>query len=67
MDVLRLFGAELPDVAHYFVHDGYKFANSVIVGGREYDFTEEMPWRGVLEFKRYAKRFCKLALYKALR
>lgn len=67
MDVLRLFGAELPDVAHYFVHDGYKFANSVIVGGREYDFTEEMPWRGELEFKRYAKRFSKLALYKALR
>lgn len=67
MDVLRLFGDKVPDVAHYFLHDGERFANTVIVGGREYDFAEDVPWRGELEFKRYAKCFAKLALYKALR
>lgn len=65
MDVARLYG-EIPDVAHYFVHDGAEFVNTVVAGGREYRFAEEQEYSGDLEFKRYAKRFAKLALYKAL-
>ena len=68
MDVLRLFyGDDAPDISHFFVHDGAKFVNTVVVCGSEYSFTEEQDWKGDIEFKRYARRFAKLALYKALR
>ncbi len=68
MDVVRLyFGDTVPEISHFFLHDGIRFSNTVIVGGREYRFTEEQPWRGEIEFKRYARRFAKLALYIALR
>ncbi len=66
MDVLRLFG-EVPDVSHTFVYAENNFMNAVIVGGKEYDFCEAMPCSGEVEFKRYARRFAKLALYEALR
>ena len=65
MDVARLYG-DIPDVAHYFVHSGDVFFNTVVVGGREYRFEERQPYAGEIEFKRYARRFAKLALYKAL-
>ncbi len=68
MDVVRLYFSETsPDISHFFLYDGYRFSNTVIVNGREYSFTEEQTWRGEIEFKRYARRFAKLALYKALR
>lgn len=65
-DVLRLFG-DVPDVAHTFVYAENNFMNAVIVGGREYDFCERQDCAGEIEFKRYARRFAKLALYEALR
>ncbi len=65
-DVLRLFG-DVPDVAHTFVYAENNFMNAVIVGGREYDFCERQECAGEIEFKRYARRFAKLALYEALR
>ena len=65
-DVLRLFG-DVPDVAHTFVYAENNFMNAVIVGSREYDFCERQECAGEIEFKRYARRFAKLALYEALR
>ena len=65
-DVLRLFG-DVPDVAHTFVYAENNFMNAVIVGGREYDFCERQECAGEIEFKRYARRFAKLALDEALR
>ena len=68
MDVVRLFyGDDAPDISHFFVQEGGRFSNTVVAGGNEYNFTEEQEWRGEIEFKRYARRFAKLALYKALR
>ncbi len=65
MDVLRLFG-DVPPVAHTFSCEGDEFKNTVIVGGREYSFAERQPFHGDIEYKRYARRFAKLALYNAL-
>ena len=67
MDVMRLFGADVPQVSHVFSAEGYKFKNVVAVNGREYAFCEEQAYAGEIEFKRYARRFAKLALYEALR
>ena len=61
MDVLRLFG-DVPPVAHTFSCEGDEFKNTVIVGGREYSFAERQPFHGDIEYKRYARRFAKLAL-----
>ena len=38
----------------------------MIIDGKEYDFTETYAPANELEFKRYAKRFAKLALYEVL-
>ena len=47
MDVVRLYFSETsPDISHFFLYDGYRFSNTVIVNGREYSFTEEQTWRG---------------------
>lgn len=68
MDVVRLYyGENVPEISHFFLHEGEKFANTVVIGGNEYRFTETQAWKGEIEFKRYARRFAKLALYKALR
>ncbi len=66
MDVLRLFG-DVPPVAHTFSCEGDLFKNTVCVDGKEYFFTERQTFDGEIEYKRYARRFAKLALYNALR
>ena len=66
MDVVRLFG-DAPDVAHTFRSEGDAFYDRVEMGGRVFDFAEHMPYASDLEFRRYAKRFSKLAVYSALR
>lgn len=67
MDVVRLFGESAPDAAHNFIFANDHFINTVLIGGREYAFREEWKCSNELEFKRYAKRFAKLAVYEALR
>ena len=67
MDVVRLYGENVPDIAHNFLYAQNNFINTVMIGGREYDFCEQFVCAGELEFKRYAKRFAKLAVYEALR
>ena len=66
MDVLRLFGEELPDIRHTFRAEGDRFLDEVETGGRTDFYEERMPYAGELEFRRYAKRFSKIALYRTL-
>ena len=66
MDVVRLFG-EGYDCTHRFRREGDVFYNTVEAGGHKYSFAETQPCADETEFKRYAKRFAKLALYEALR
>ena len=66
MDVLRLFGEELPDIRHTFRAEGDRFLDEVETGGRTDFYEERMPYAGELEFRRYAKRFSKIALYWTL-
>ena len=65
MDVVRLFGADT-QIAHTFTKEGDVFRNEVTVCGKTYSFAEEQPCADELEHKRYAKRFAKLAVYRAL-
>ena len=69
MDVLRLFGESVADsdIELTFTCEGNVFANRVRIGERRYAFFEEKAYTGEIEFKRYARRYAKLALYKALR
>lgn len=66
MDVLRLFGEKLPDIRHAFRAEGDRFLDEVETGGRTDFYEERMPYAGELEFRRYAKRFSKIALYRTL-
>lgn len=67
MDVIRLFeGAENAEIFHTFICDGNNFINNVRFGDKLYEFCEEFDFSGELEFKRYAKRFAKLAVYSVL-
>ena len=67
MDVVRLFGDDVPDIVHTFRAEGDRFLDKVEVAGKTFDFSERMPYAGELEFRRFAKRFSKLAAYLALR
>ena len=66
MDVVRLFGENVPDIAHTFLHVDDTFFDTVIIAGREFCYSESHSCANELEFKRYAKRFSKLAVYQAL-
>lgn len=66
MDVVRLFGEDVPDLSHTFASEGDVFRNTVEVCGQTFRFEEKQPHDGALAFKRYAKRFAKLAVYRAL-
>ncbi|MDE6791138.1 MAG: coproporphyrinogen dehydrogenase HemZ [Clostridia bacterium] len=66
MDVIRLFDAEEEEFTHYFSYGADEYYNCIEYGGEFYDFTEKCETDGEIEFKRYAKRFAKLAFYKVL-
>ena len=66
MDVLRLFGCEEQDFIHSFSREGDSFINTITACGEEHTFENSYPAVGETEFKRYAKRFAKLAFYKLL-
>ena len=65
MDVVRLFGEKVPDLSHSFLYADGNFINTVIVAGKEYTCRDEQKCGTELEFRRYAKRFAKLARYNA--
>lgn len=66
MDVLRLFDKEEEEFTHYFSYSGGKFFNTIEYRSHFYDFEDSFNPADDLEFKRYAKRFAKLAFYKVL-
>ena len=66
MDVLRLFDKEEEEFTHYFSYSGGKFFNAIEYDSQFYDFEDEFNPADDLEYKRYAKRFAKLAFYKVL-
>ena len=66
MDVIRLFGAEGETFGHYFNYSGGKYFNSIEYGDRFFDFENYADTLDEVEFRRYAKRFAKLAFYSVL-
>lgn len=66
MDVLRLFDKEEEEFTHYFSYSGGKFYNVIEYRSQFYDFEDNFNPADDLEYKRYAKRFSKLAFYKVL-
>lgn len=66
MLVLSAFDCADEDFLHYFSCSGGKFLNSIEYMGEFYDFEEEYKAENDIEFKRLAKRSCKLAFYKLL-
>ena len=67
MDIVRAFGCESEDFTHYFSYYGGKFFNSIEYLGKFYDFEVEREVQNDLEYKRYARRFSKLAFYNVLK
>ncbi len=69
MDIIRAFGCEEEDFTHYFSFTGGevgKFYNCIEYRSKFYDFENEQNVEDDLTFKRYAKRFSKLAFYSVL-
>lgn len=66
MDVLRAFGCEDEDFTHYFSFGDGKFYNCIEYLGEFHDFENEFEIEDDLNFKRFSKRFAKLAFYKLL-
>lgn len=64
-DVVRLFGAEC-DITHTLTYENGVYHNEFVVGEENFSSTDHFLPDGELEFKRYAKRFAKLALYRHL-
>lgn len=66
MDVIRLFDAESEDITHYFSYAANEYYNCIEYGGRFYDFTDKKQTENEIEFRRFAKRYAKIATYKVL-
>jgi oxygen-independent coproporphyrinogen-3 oxidase len=66
MDVVRLFAAEDEDFTHYFSYSENNYQNCVEYKGEFFDFEDTAVTENELEYKRYAKRFAKLAFYNVL-
>ncbi|MDE7301519.1 MAG: coproporphyrinogen dehydrogenase HemZ, partial [Clostridia bacterium] len=66
MDIIRLFDAENERFGHYFEYSKGNFDNHIEYSGEIYDFSDYAEPADDVEFKRYARRFAKLAYYKLL-
>ncbi|MBQ9081865.1 MAG: coproporphyrinogen dehydrogenase HemZ [Clostridia bacterium] len=66
MDVVRLFKGYSSDVAHTLFYAENTYRNVFVADGETYTFEDTLSTNGEIEFKRYAKRFAKLGLYKIL-
>lgn len=66
LDVIRLFDAEDEEITHYFSYSANEYYNCVEYGGKFYDFKDGRQTENQTEFKRFAKRFAKIAVYKVL-
>ncbi len=66
MDVVRLFNAEDEVFGHHFEYSAGNYFNCIEYGGNFYDYKNTVYTEDEIEFKRYAKRFAKLAFYNLL-
>jgi oxygen-independent coproporphyrinogen-3 oxidase len=66
MDVIRLFDAEEEEFTHYFSYAKDNYYNCIEYMGEFYDFEDECKTEDDLHFKRFSRRFAKLAFYKVL-
>ncbi|MCM1439214.1 MAG: coproporphyrinogen dehydrogenase HemZ [Roseburia sp.] len=66
MDVIRLFDAENEDFTHYFSYASNEYYNCIEYNGEFYDFCDKRDTENEIEYKRFAKRFAKLAFYNVL-
>ena len=67
MDVVRLFPGDGAVAEHVLSYADGTYKNTFTAGGKTYEFEDTMPAKNELEYKRYAKRYAKLALYKILK
>ena len=54
------------DITHFQSQEGSEFFDDVTINGREYKYKNSYNYNGILELKRYEKRFSKLSLYLSL-
>lgn len=66
LDVIRLFGAEDEVFGYKFEYSNGDYYNFIEYNGEFYDNKNSMITQDEIEFKRYAKRFAKLAFYNLL-
>ena len=66
LDVVRLFKKRPQDIAHEFRFEDGVFYNSFCVDGDSFSFEDRGQVCDELEYKRFERRFAKLALYKIL-
>lgn len=65
-DVMRLFKNCTQDISHALFYADGTYRNEFTVDGVFSVFSDTMPTTNEIEYKRYAKRFAKLGLYKLL-
>lgn len=66
MDVIRLFNAEEEKFGYHFEYSNNDYYNCIEYAGNFYDYKNTAYTQDEVEFKRYAKRFAKLAFYNLL-
>ena len=66
MDVIRLFDAEDEKFGYHFEYNSGNYYNHIEYGGEFYSSENFEPTLDEIDYKRYAKRFAKLAFYNLL-
>ncbi|MCD7729248.1 MAG: coproporphyrinogen dehydrogenase HemZ [Clostridia bacterium] len=66
MDAVRLFGCEEEDFTHTLTYKDGAFINTVEYNGSVHSEAEPCLYSGETEYKRYARRYAKLAFYNVL-
>lgn len=66
MDVIRLFGAEDEKFGYHFEYNNGVYYNHIEYGGEIYSYENNELTEDETQFRRYAKRFAKLAFYNLL-
>ncbi len=66
MDIVRLFNSENENFIHTLTYRNGAFINVIEYCGSVYSETEPCLFSGDIEYKRYARRFAKLAFYNVL-
>lgn len=66
LDVVRMFKDKNYTVEHTAEYRDGVFYNTFLLDGAAFSFCDEQRVSGEIEYKRYAKRYAKLALYRVL-